>query len=447
MMRQKIQQEMQDETQEEAVGITGGEARQRARLALGYFLLVALMGLLLRWFFVSPVAGVNYKYVLHAHSHVALLGWLYGAFFALLLYAFPPRLAAQRKSFKRQFLLTQVAVVGMLLSFPVQGYAWASITFSTLHLLLSYWFAWSFWRQVNQHQPWRERHAVSIKFIGAGLIFLVLSSLGPWALGPVMALGLSGSVIYYSAIYFYLHFQYNGWFLFAGLGLFFWLLETHQMLINRQAAERAFWFLALACVPAYALSVLWAHPPVAVYGIGGAAALLQLAGAVWLLYGLWQQRSSILHLLASWPRWLLQLALFSFVLKIILQTASAWPYVADLAYRVRYFIIAYLHLSLLGFVSLLVLGLLMQQRLLRVGPYGRSGLILLLAGFAASELLLGWQGGSMWLDLPLVPDFNLLVFLGSLPMPAGLLLLFSSQFTARKAQQPALVAGTGKIKA
>jgi hypothetical protein len=52
----------------------------RARLALGYFVLVAVLGLFLRWLMVSPVDGVNYKNILHAHSHVALLGWLYCAF-------------------------------------------------------------------------------------------------------------------------------------------------------------------------------------------------------------------------------------------------------------------------------------------------------------------------------------------------------------------------------
>src|SRR5690606_18743038 len=120
------------------------------RMALGYLVLVALLGLLLRWMLVEPVMWLNYRNILHAHSHVALLGWLYCAFFGALLYAYKPQTEKQRKSFKLQFWLTQASVQGMLLAFPVQGYGLFSITFSTMHILLTYWFAWSFWRLVKR---------------------------------------------------------------------------------------------------------------------------------------------------------------------------------------------------------------------------------------------------------------------------------------------------------
>ncbi|WP_460879951.1 hypothetical protein [Pontibacter rugosus] len=42
-------------------------------VALFNLVVVAFLGLLLRWMFVAPVAGINHNYLLHGHSHVALL--------------------------------------------------------------------------------------------------------------------------------------------------------------------------------------------------------------------------------------------------------------------------------------------------------------------------------------------------------------------------------------
>ena len=398
----------------------------RARLALGYFVLVAVLGLFLRWLMVSPIVGVNFKYFLHAHSHVALLGWLYCAFFAALLYIFPAVTAAAQTSFRRQFFLTQVSVLGMLFTFPVQGYALFSIIFSTMHILLSYWFARSYWRHVQLHVD-TSTHATSLKYIGAALLFMVLSSIGPWAMGPIMAKGTIGGELYYSAIYFYLHFQYNGWFTFAVLGLLFWFLECHHIAVNPRWAMRAFWLLALACLPAFALSVLWTQPADWVYAIGYVSVAMQLAALLYLAKVVRQVWAETVLLLKPWVRALVGMALFFFVLKLALQTASAFPYMADLAYKLRYFIIGYLHLSLLGFVSLFVLGFLLQQGFYQLGRYGGIGLTLFLAGFFATELMLFGQGTLLWLGLTALPSFNWLMFWASVPMPLGLGLLFLGQ--------------------
>ncbi|WP_125185424.1 hypothetical protein [Botryobacter ruber] len=403
------------------------ESVVRVRLALGYFVLVAVLGLLLRWLLVAPVSWLNYKNILHAHSHVALLGWLYCAFFATLLYAYKPQSEQARKSFRLQFWLTQVAVQGMLLSFPVQGYALFSITFSTLQILLTYWFAWRFWRHVKDDQLLWHRHYISLRFVLLSLVFLVLSSFGPWALGPVMATGGAGGELYYSAIYFYLHFQYNGWFTFAALGLLFWFLENRNITYNKSYASRVFWLLTLACVPAFALSVLWTKPAAAIYWTGGVAAVLQIVALGYLLRLLWAVRLKLARQLQPWVKFLSLLALVSLVVKLAMQLVSAFPYFADLAYRLRYFVIGYLHLSLIGFVSLFVLGFFLQQRLLRLSAMGRAGMVLLLVCFFLTEALLFGQGTLLWQGLPAVPAFNLVMFIASIGMPVGVLLLFLDQ--------------------
>ncbi|WP_137758981.1 hypothetical protein [Pontibacter sp. SGAir0037] len=399
----------------------------RARVALSYFTLVALMGLLLRWQLYSPVEVLNYRNLLHAHSHVALLGWLYCAFFAALLYAFPPETEKQRHSFNRQFYLTQVSVLGMLFSFPVQGYALFSITFSTLHILLSYWFAWSFWKHVKQNDKLWRKYKLSLQFIAWALLFLVLSTIGPWALGPIMAKGMAGGKLYYSAIYFYLHFQYNGWFTFAVLGLLFWYLRSRGICYSKVWAKRVYTLMVLACVPAFALSVLWAKPGAIWFGIGGIAAVLQMMALGYLLKLLWEVREELARELMPWVKGLFLLALLALSLKLVLQVASAVPYFADLAYNLRYFIIGYLHLSLIGFVSVFMLGFFVQLGLYRLGKYGKIGLVLLLLFFFISEAFLFLQGTLLWLELKSLPNFNLLMFIISIGMPVGLLLFFFEQ--------------------
>ena len=46
-------------------------------VALLNFLMAAGMGALLRMAFVVEIPWVKYQYLLHAHSHVAMLGWIY----------------------------------------------------------------------------------------------------------------------------------------------------------------------------------------------------------------------------------------------------------------------------------------------------------------------------------------------------------------------------------
>src|SRR5690606_15371941 len=192
------------------------------KIAVLNLLVVALLGLFLRWQVVQPTEGINFKNFLHAHSHVALLGWLFSAFFLAFLPTYLPEDLSRKKSYSWLFWLAQASVLGMLISFPIQGYALFSITFSTLHILFSYVFIYRFLKDCKQSEVVKNQHQFSFKFIKAALFFLALSSLGPWAMGPIMASGNSFTQLYYNAIYFYLHFQYNGWFTFAVLGLFFW---------------------------------------------------------------------------------------------------------------------------------------------------------------------------------------------------------------------------------
>ncbi|MBC3539026.1 hypothetical protein ACFSC6_10815 [Rufibacter sediminis] len=397
-------------------------------VALANLVVVAFLGLLLRYMFVGSVFWVNYKYLLHAHSHVALLGWLYAALFVALLVSFLPEELRNKPTYTWQFWLSQGAVLGMLVSFPIQGYAPASITFSTAHLLLSYWFIYQFLKDAKTARVSQGKHRFSFRLVKAALFFLALSSLGPLAMAPIMATGHSGSEMYYNAIYFYLHFQYNGWFVFAVLGLLFWLLEHHSITFPLKTALAFFKLMFWACSPAYLLSVLWTKPNSFVFLLAGAAALVQLVALALLLQMLWPARGRMLNLFGNWGRGLLVLASLAFVLKTGMQLLTAFPYMAELAVNFRLFIIGYLHLVLIGCISLFVfaffakLGWISFKRSL-----SRWGMGLFLSAFILTEALLFLQGTFFWLNLGPIPGYYLLLFGISILLPLGILLFFLAQ--------------------
>ncbi|WP_266202994.1 hypothetical protein [Pontibacter kalidii] len=415
---------------------TGGEIAgasiNRWRLpllsALLSLVVIALLGLLLRGMLVVPMTGLNYKYLLHAHSHAALLGWLYPALFIALLHAYVPPEVRCQKVYFRQFWLAQAAVLGMLLSFPVQGYGAVSITFSTAHILLSYWFILRFLKDAKAARVSQGVHRLSFKFVKASLSFLALSSLGPWAMGPIMATGHSGSELYYNAIYFYLHFLYNGWFTFAVLGLLFWLLEKYEIGFSQKYGLLFFRLMFWACLPAYLLSVLWIKPDAMVYLVGGLAALVQVLALGLLVRGLWPVRRQLDTLFPGWGRGMLILAALAFILKTLMQFSTAFPYMADLAYNLRFFIIGYLHLVLIGFVSFFTLAFFAQRGWVSFEPgISRWGMGLFILAFIGSEALLFGQGLFLWLGLGAVPNYNELLFGVSILLPSGIGLFFLSQ--------------------
>ena len=79
---------------------------------------------------------------------------------------------------------------------------------------------------------------------------------------------------YLSSIYYYLHFQYNGWFFFACMGLAFGFLNLRKS--DHSFYETSFKLFAIACVPAYFLSTLWLELPLWLYVITVIAAMTQV---------------------------------------------------------------------------------------------------------------------------------------------------------------------------
>ena len=242
-----------------------------------------------------------------------------------------------------------------------------------------------------------------------------------------MALGYANTPVYFDAVYFYLHFQYNGWFSFAVLALLFRFLETRGIAGDPRLGTRMVRWLTYSCLPAVALSMLWSRPPLWVYVLAWIGAAAQtyglycfirylLGGSPSVLRRLYRERSSI----PAVQQLLWSLALTAFLLKLLMQAGSAFPSVAALVAAYRPFVIGYLHLVLLGFVTLFILGSFVERGILHVEQRRfRFFLYVFVAGILVTELLLFAQAGCDALGYAL-PGVDRALLILSLPLPLGL---------------------------
>ncbi|MCL6265441.1 hypothetical protein [Flagellimonas myxillae] len=379
-------------------------------VALLYFVLAAFIGLLLRLFVIFPLE-VPYKFLVHTHSHIALLGWVYVAL-TTLIYSIFLRGTLHVKKYKRIFWFTQFTLVGMLVTFPLQGYALFSIIFSTLFLVASYWFFGFFLRR---SQP-ALKGTPAYLCIRAALWYMVISSLGPWALGMIMNTLGPTSMWYRMAIYFYLHFQYNGWMMMALLGLFLVVMDQRGFQMSKQSFKAIFWSANAGIVLSFFLSVLWIKPPVLFHIVGGLGALFQIGALVLLLRWILRQSKNGYALGPN--------ALFLgilIILKFGLQLISSHPYFAQLAASQLDFTIGYLHLTFLGVVTLGIFMLCEAMGYLKVS---KAAFLVYTMGFLLTEVLIFYRGIAAWLDFSVVPNHSMLLALASGVIVLGLILLF-----------------------
>lgn len=119
-------------------------------------------------------------------------------------------------------ILIQITVIGMLVFFTLEGYAASSITFSSLHIFLSYYFAYLYFRYERM-----DLNPTVRNFYNAAVFWMVISSIGP----GLLAAG-SGLTPFWmeSAIGFYLHLQFNGWFIFflTGFAYHFLIIKHYR---------------------------------------------------------------------------------------------------------------------------------------------------------------------------------------------------------------------------
>ncbi|WP_341836190.1 hypothetical protein WJU16_25555 [Chitinophaga pollutisoli] len=386
------------------------------RIGLGNLLLVSLWGLLMRYKIVFSLPFFNQKYLLHAHSHFAFGGWVSLMLMVLMLRALPAEVpASYSRKFHRLLVAWLVSAYGMLISFTLQGYALWSITFSTASVLLSFLFAGLYFNALRSVPSFPGS-----RWFKAALIWNVISTGGTFSLSYLMATHTANQEAYLGSIYWYLHFQYNGWFFFACMGLLIHYLHGRGIVLPGESGM--FKLFAYSCLPAYGLSVLWLNLPVPVALFIAATAVAQVVGLAILLRGLFLVRQSIAAQLSWLPGALLLTAGLAFTLKILLQLASADPALSTLAFGSRTVVITYLHLVLLVGVSLLLIGLVVAEGILPVYGAARLGLLMFSAGVVMNELLLAVQSVGALFYIPIPAIFESLLAVSAV-MSVGLIML------------------------
>jgi hypothetical protein len=304
----------------------------------------------------------------------------------------------------------------MLLSFPFQGYALFSIIFSTLFLLASYWFTWFFIKNV----PKSIKGTNAYRCLKVALWFMVGSSVGPWAMGPIITLLGPESIWYRLAIYFYLHFQYNGWMVFALIGLFIYFLEQHRISMSPNTFKVIFWSLVVGIILSSFLSALWTGPGLVFYLLGGTGAILQLIGLLVLIRFCYVNRSKLKSVLTTLQYGVLVLVAVLLLSKMILQLLSSLPYFANLAATILDFTIGYLHWTFLGVISMGIFFFLEYFGLIKLT---KSSNFIYLMGFAFTEVLIFYKGMAAWLRWPLVDGYLKYLAMGSVLIPLAILLI------------------------
>lgn len=387
-------------------------------ICFGNFLIAALMGLLLRLQFVAPVANVNYQFLLHGHSHIAMLGWVYLALFALIYHFFIPKNKENEKKFNRLFWITEGAVIGMMIAFPLQGYAVFSIIFSTIHIFSSYYFVRLVWKNLETNLV-PERYLIK-----TALFFMILSTCGIWCLGPAVGLLGKTSAFYQIAIQFFLHFQFNGWFIIAVLALLF-----HQM---RVKVENTVFFsfykwLIVGTVLTFALPVSWFVSSPILTWINGVGVVVQLVAFVKLVLMLRAQFGIFYAKLKEIEKTVYSFALLSLGLKVLVQLVVIFPDMALVSHQVRNFVIGFIHMIMLGVITGFLLGFLLNVRVInRNNRFSEYGIKIFLMGFILTEFLLFAQGGNLFFNWSIIPMYHQNLFLSSIWLVVGIIMIIFS---------------------
>ncbi|HQT23682.1 MAG: hypothetical protein B7X86_05605 [Sphingobacteriales bacterium 17-39-43] len=387
---------------------------------------VAALGLILRYKIAYSLPFLDQKYILHSHSHFAFSGWITQTLMILMIFYLSKSLGKEITNRYRWLLYANlISSYGMMISFILQGYGLYSISFSTLNIFAFYAFAFYFWLDLNRI----KEKSTTILWFKAALVFGFISSFGAFNLAYMMANKMSNQNVYLTSIYFFLHFQYNGWFLFAGMGLLNDKLEI--ITGERMKLYRAFQLFCFACIPAYFLSILWMEFISNIYILLITAVISQLASWIIILNVYYKNRSLIRQKITHYGKILLILSALAFSIKLILQSGSIHPELSHLSYGFRPIIIGYLHLVLLGVTSIFLLGYIVSFELIRINKLLIKGIFIFVAGVIINELLLMIQGVAA-LSYTAIPYINEMLLAAAVILFSGILIMLISRFTILK---------------
>jgi hypothetical protein len=356
------------------------------KLSLIGLFLVASLGLIMRYKIAYSLPWINQKNLQMAHSNLAFLGWISHSLWIFIVQAICKEVTTkQLQSFN---ILLRTNLIGIMLlstSLLVLGNKTATYLLFSLQLIINLLLIF-FTYQVVSKSSKKAGHQ-TIQF---SLAFQLLAILGNAALIVLLASKTIYQQSYLIATYWHLHFSYNGWFLFACLGLW----QRFAVIGLNQTPIPQYWInlMAISCIPAYGLSILWLKLPIYIYIPIVLSALVQIYAWIKILYFTHTKHSHALKQKNLISYYLFALVLMAMSVKCILQLGSVIPAVSKLAFGFRPIVIAYLHLILLGVISLFIVSYAYINQWIPNHKFTQLSIAILCFGILANELILAIQG-------------------------------------------------------
>lgn len=364
-------------------------------------LTVALLGFLMRYKIAFSFPFFEQKHLQHAHSHFAFAAWISQALYLMLIYFLDQNVKINWKRYNRLLIANIVFSIGMMIAFILYGYHISSNTFSFLIVITSVVFTYFF---IKDTLTFKE-HAFVKYWFYAALFFNFISNFGTFYLAYLMISKSYQQDVHLASVYFYLHFQYNGWFIFTCFGLMFYQLLKYMPINN---LKTIFWVFFLSTFPSYFLSILWLKIPSSLYVLVILASVLQLVTWCYLLMQVSIHKNKLVISTDKYFARIVWIILFAFTLKLILQLVSTVPFISHIAYSLRSIVIAYLHLVLLVIISMFILHYLFRYILLNsLSKYIYYFMIIIVI----NEVLLGIQGfaGMFTISIPYIHHYLFII--------------------------------------
>ena len=387
------------------------------KFSLINLLIVALIGLLMRYKIGFEFPFFDQKHLQHSHSHFAFSGWISHTIMVLMIGFLEFRIKNLDTRFLKKYNLILIAnlicAYGMLVFFIIQGYGLLSIIFSTASIVVACVFAYFYYQDLKAI----PKEDLSKNWFKAALFFNVISSFGTFVLAYMMVTKNIHQDEYLASIFYYLHFQYNGWFFFACIGLLFTFLNLKTN--ENPFYKNVFKLFFISCIPAYFLSTLWWDLPLWIYCITVLAAFVQVYTWFRFLFIIVKSKRDFLHQFQPFLRYLLLFVAFSLSLKFLLQLVSTIPSISQLAFGFRPIVIAYLHLVLLAIFSLFLLFYIFAKTLILLQKKIKFGVITFSIGVLINEIILAIQGISS-LSYAIIPFVNVLLFGAAIVLVSGI---------------------------
>ncbi len=290
---------------------------------------------------------IRVDYLIHGHSHVALLGWTFLGLAGFILEAGTyRRKLPYRMVIFLGYVVTLVTAI-LFVAFVYSGYAPLSIALSTLHMLLGYVIAWFFFRHARQ-----DSNIAGQYFLEGAVFWMLLATAGTW----LLAVGRGLPPFWMNtAVQFYLHLLFNGWFVFALAGMAF----RYLIPLEKKNTIWPFWLMMAGLLPSLIpqldLATDWGIftyiglAGTLIYGVGGLA-------VVWFVI-----RSFVIQSRRWLYKELLWTGLAGAVLVFSLPVSMALPPVREVWLQSEFLVIGFIHLHLLMTVSSLLLFAMVQR--------------------------------------------------------------------------------------